>query len=110
MAFDALEVSLQLVAALRAPLEKFRSHDPKLADEARRALTSVALNTGEGRERIGRDRLHCFRIAAGSLSEVRTALRIAVAWGYLAPWTLRDPQHLADRLAAMRWKLARPRR
>jgi four helix bundle protein len=109
MAFDALEVSLQLVAALRAPLEKLRSHDPKLADEARRALTSVALNTGEGRERAGRDRLHCFRIAAGSLSEVRTAIRIALAWGYLDPKTLTHPQHLMDRLAAMLWKLVRPR-
>ena len=107
MAFDALEVSLHLVTALRAPLVRLRSHDRDLADQARRATTSVALNLSEGRLRSGKDRLHLFRIAAGSLAEARTALRIAEAWGYLDPAAMEQAKLLIDRLAAMLWRLTR---
>ena len=110
MAFDALEVSLHLVTALKAPLEKLRSHDRDLADQTRRAITGVALNLSEGRQRTGKDRLHLFRIAAGSLSEARTALRIAQAWGFLDRASLEQAYLLADRLAAMLWRLTRPAR
>ena len=110
MAFDALEVSLHLVTALKAPLAQLRSHDRDLADQARRATTSVALNLSEGRLRTGRDRLHLFRIASGSLSEARTALRIAQAWGYLEGTALEPVYLLADRLAAMLWRLSRSAR
>jgi four helix bundle protein len=110
MAFDALEVSLLLVTALRVPLAQLRSHDRDLADQARRATTSVALNISEGRQRSGKDRLHLFRVAAGSLSEVRTALRIAHAWGYLELSATHPSLVLLDRLAAMLWRLTRPNR
>ena len=107
MAFDALEVSLHLATTLRAPLDQLRSHDKDLADQARRAITSVALNISEGRERSGRDRLPLFRIASGSLSEARTALRIAQAWGYLDQTPIDSAYMLIDRLAAMLWRLTR---
>jgi len=81
MAFDALQIALQLAAALRGSLEAIRRHDRSLADQARRATSSVALNLSEGNRRTGRDRLHCFRIAAGSLDEARTSLDLALAWG-----------------------------
>ncbi len=78
MAFDALEVALQLASALRSSLEKLKQHDRNLADQARRATTSVALCLSEGRRRAGKDRLHLFRVADGSAAEVRTALQVAL--------------------------------
>ena len=91
MAFDALEVSIQLCAALRAPLERLRQHDRDLCDQARRA---------------GKDRLHLLRIAAGSAHELATALRLAHAWGYLDPASLGQPLALLDRVQAMLWRLS----
>src|SRR5262245_21203634 len=41
----------------------------------RAAAGSVPLNLAEGNLRLGADRLHPFRIAAGSAAELRTALR-----------------------------------
>ena len=46
-------------------------------------LASVLLNRGEGAERRGADRLHFYRIAAGSAAEVRSALDAAEALGFV---------------------------
>ena len=45
--------------------------------------TLGARNRGEGSRRVGRDRPNLYRIAAGSAEEVRVALWVARAWGYL---------------------------
>jgi four helix bundle protein len=105
MRFDAFEVSLHLVSTLRGPLDRLRSRDRNLADQARRAATSVPLNLSEGRRRVGKDRLHLFRVAAGSAAEVRTCLLVASAWGYLEPDTLSEALELCDRILAMTWRL-----
>src|SRR5437763_12577203 len=106
MAFQVLEVAIELAAALREPLLRLERHDRELSDQARRATTSVALCIGEGQRRQGRDRLHLFRVASGSAAEVKTALRLAVAWGYLDKDTLGNPLALLDRVGAMLWRLA----
>ena len=106
MAFDALDIAVALAAALREPLARLRQHDKDLADQARRAANGVALQIAEGRKRQGRDRLHLWRIAAGSAEELGTALRLAVAWGYLDPESLRVPRELLDRVLAMLWRLS----
>jgi len=107
--FHALEVALELVSALREPIAKLRQFDKDLADEVRRAAKSVALNVAEGGRRVGRDRPHAYSIAAGSADEVRTALRIALAFGYLDKADLAQPLALVDRELAMLWRLVRPR-
>lgn len=83
MAFDALEKALQLAATLRSPLERIKQYDKSLADQARRAATRIVLCLSEGRQRTGKDKLHLFRIAAGSAAEVKNALQLALAWGFL---------------------------
>jgi len=103
--FDALEVSLELVRSLRQPLSLIRGRNPQLFDQIRRAATSVALNLAEGRQRAGRARLNHWRIASGSLDEVRAALRVAQAWGELHPERCATALQLADRIAAMLWRL-----
>jgi four helix bundle protein len=105
--FDAFEVSLQLIGALRAPLAKLQSLDSDLANQLRRAASSVSLNLGEGRRRAGRDRSFHFRVAAGSAGEVRAALVVAQAWGHLEAPAVSEAQALVDRVLAMRWRLAR---
>ena len=71
----------------------------------RKALVSVPLNLSEGRRRTGKDRLHHWRIALGSLDETTTSLRVAEALGYLNALSLKEPLALLDRLAAMIWRL-----
>jgi four helix bundle protein len=109
MTFDAERVSMDLITALRGPLEMLERRNRALGDQARRAATSVALNLSEGRRRSGRDRTHFWRIAAGSAAELRTALAVARAWGWLGDDD-RPVDELLDRVLAMTWRLARPRR
>jgi four helix bundle protein len=65
----------------------------------------VPLNLAEGRRRVGKDRLHHFRIAAGSAAEVRVALLVARAWGDLEARDVEEALLLLDRLLAMLWRL-----
>ncbi len=81
--FQALELSIQAVRSLRQPLARIRSRDPDLHRQMRKALASVPLNLSEGRRRVGKDRLHHWRIALGSLDEARTSLRVPKSPSYV---------------------------
>lgn len=103
--FDALEVSLTVLEQL-APLEtKLRARRRSLADEVGRAAESIALNISEGRLRAGLDRADLFRRAAGSASELTTALRIARARGYITAAEHAAVDAALDRVRAMLWRL-----
>ncbi len=103
--FDALEVSLTVLEQL-APVEsKIRLKRKSLADEIGRAAESVALNVSEGRERAGLDRADLYRRAAGSASELTTALRIARARGFITAAEHANLELLLDRVRAMLWRL-----
>jgi four helix bundle protein len=84
MYFDAYNRSLDLLRTLAPLLDRLASTDAKLADQLRRASTSVTLNIAEGNRRRGKDRTNRFRIALGSAAEVGAALEAAVALAYLA--------------------------
>jgi four helix bundle protein len=107
--FHAYDVALELARALAGPLGRVRRHDRALGEQLRRAAASVVLCVGEGRRRAGRDATHLFRVAAGSLAEVRAALDVAVAWGWLDAGERAAVEPLCDREAAMLWRLAQPR-
>jgi four helix bundle protein len=103
--FDTLEMSLTVLEQL-APLEtKLRQRRKSLADEVGRAAESVALNVSEARHRAGLDRADLFRRAAGSASELTTALRIALARGYITPADFAAVDVVLDRVRAMLWRL-----
>ena len=103
--FDALEMSLTVMEQL-APIEsKVRMRRKSLADEIGRAAESVALNISEGRERAGLDRADLFRKAAGSASELTTALRIARARGIITASDFAAVDAPLDRVRAMLWRL-----
>jgi four helix bundle protein len=103
--FYAFDVSLDLIRSLKEPVAKIRRHDANLADQVRRAATSVALNLKEGSRRQGRDRLHLFRIAAGSANEVDGAPHVALAWDYVELADVSEALRHADRELGMLYAL-----
>jgi len=105
--FDALEISLETVTALQVPLAVIRAEDDDLFRQLRRAGRSVPLNIAEGSRRVGKDRKHHWRIAAGSADEVRIGLRVAVACGELDASVARQSMELLDRVIAMLWRMTR---
>ena len=103
--FQVLEVALQAIAALRPVVARIRQCDRDLGEQTRRALSSVALNIAEGNRSEGGNRLTRFSSAAGSTAEARTALRVAVAWGYVDAAAVDAADALLDRVAAMLHRL-----
>ncbi len=108
--FEAHEIAMQLITAIRPVVEAVAPRDKDLAGQLRRAATSAAANTAEGGRRAGGDRLHAFRVAAAEAAEALTHARIAVAWGYLDEAALADVRALEDRLQAVLWRLRHPGR
>ena len=107
--FDAYVVALELARSLREPLVKLRRSDGDLARQVKRASASVVLNVKEGNSRVGKDRLHMFRVAAGSAAEIEGALQYAVAIGELSEVTTSAALALADRQQAILYRLTNPR-
>ena len=105
MAFEAEEVAIQLIEALRPLVPRIKARDRALADQLTRAASSVALNIGEGNYSDPGNRRARFFTAAGSANEVRLALRIAVSWGVLAPADADAAHALIKRVLSMLWKL-----
>jgi four helix bundle protein len=107
--FIALEVAEQLVPLLRPLIEQISRKDPDLAVQNRKAGSSILLNICEGNRRVGKDRLHFFRIAAGSAGEIDGILVTANAWGYLARGASDEARRVCDRLLGLLWRLTNPR-
>ena len=105
MAFIAEELALELVKKVRLPVEAIQKRDRDLASQIRRAANSVVSNLSEGAQRVGQDRTHLYRVSAGSAAELRSALRVASAWGYVDEARLEEPLVLIRRVLAIVWKL-----
>jgi four helix bundle protein len=103
--FEALDVTLLAISGLRDVVGKIRRCDRDLGDQIRASLSSVALNLAEGSRSEGGNRLSRFSSAAGSNHETRAALRVAVAWGYVADADIAEGEALLDRVAAMLHRL-----
>ena len=102
--FEAFEVAIEIIGALKGVVMVIRQHDADLARQVVRAASSVAANVAEGNRRLGKDRLHMFRIAAGSADEVRAHLRVARAWGFIDRQA-EQALGLLDRELAMLYRL-----
>lgn len=105
--FIAYEVSLAVIRSLRVVLPEIERNDRDLADQIKRAASSVALNLAEGQRLTKGNKPKHYVIAHGSANEVRAALHTAIAWGWIGDAT----QQLAelDRLLALLWRLNHPR-
>ena len=105
MPFDVYDRSLELVGQLVAPAKALACRDRDLADQLRRAASSIALNIAEGRRRAGRDQTYHYRVAAGSAEETRACLQVAAAWGHVDEAAVAAPLATLDRVAAMLYRL-----
>lgn len=103
--FEAEDLAVKLIYAMRDVVADIERKNRDLGDQLRRAATSIARNLSEGRRRVGKDRFHCWRIAAGSAAETRTQLRVAAGWGYIDEEAARRPLEMLDRLLAICWRL-----
>ena len=103
--FVAFEVALQIIRSLRPVVGKVRMHSADLARQIERSASSVAGNLAEGNRRVGKDRAHHFRIAAGSADETRGHLRVAEAWGWVDQEEIAQALSLVDRELGLLWGL-----
>jgi four helix bundle protein len=106
MALHIYTVSIQLVRTLRPLITRIASNDPNLADQLRRALTSVPLNLSEGAYAQGRNARARFYTALASAAEVRACLEVAEALEYIERLDA-GVHDLLDRVIATLYRLSR---
>ena len=83
MALRIYSVAIETVRALRPLIERIKTRDSNLADQLRRAATSIPLNLHEGAYSQGGSSRARFYSALGSAAEVRACLDVAEALGYI---------------------------
>ena len=108
--FRTLQMSLDLIGDVKDLVTVIRRRSTDLARQLERASSSVALNIAEANRREGKDRSQRFRIAAGEAAEVRTALQVAQAWGYVKSSDVTDAFERIDGLLGMLWVLSHGRK
>ena len=106
MSLRIYDFVIELVRAVQPVIQQVGEKDPNLADQLRRALTSVPLNMSEGAYAHGRNTRARFHTALGSAAEVRACIEIAEALGYV---TAIDPvvHDGLDRVIATLYRLAK---
>jgi four helix bundle protein len=109
MGFKATDHAFEAVEHLPTVFQLLRGHDGELADQMKRAAWSMVLNLEEGTWKSGRDRINRYRIAAGSASEVRASLKLALALGYVDQERIKKPLASLDQVLAILWKICGPR-
>ena len=105
MQLEVTRLALETISLLRPLVPRIRRHDRSLAVQLVRAASSAALNLGEGEQSDPGTRRARYCNAAGSANETRTALALAVAWGYLSSAQAEPASRQLDRVVAMLWKL-----
>ncbi len=100
-ALEAAGIAISLVMRVPAPLKS-------LADQVIRSASSVPANLSEGHGRLGRDRMHHWRIAYGSAKEVDTHLQLLVQAGAIDSGRARTALRLFDETRALTWRLLHP--
>ena len=103
----AYKVSVQLVGSLRELVPVIERSNRDLADQVRRAASSVVLNLAEGQRSMKGNKRKHYAIAHGSANEVKAGLELASAWGWIEP--AEQPFAILDRLLALLWRLTHSR-
>ncbi len=109
MRMQVHELALSMIEALEPLMPLVQRRDRSLAMQLRSAASSVALNIAEAEySDPGNKRARLFT-AAGSANESRSAVRVAIAWGYLRPERATDVLTKLDHIVAVLWKLTHGR-
>ncbi len=94
--------SLDLVTLARQVIAKLPRGHGHLADQLRRASSSVVLNFAEGYDKGSlKEQRRCFRIARGSAQEVAAIFDVANRFGVIAPKHYASGQELTDHIVRM---------
>ncbi len=101
-ALEAAGIAISLVMRIPTPLKS-------LADQVIRSASSVPANLSEGHGRSGRDRMHHWRIAYGSATEVDTHLRLLANAGAIDCTQANTAIRLFDEVRALTWRLLNPK-
>lgn len=107
MPFQVEELSLEMISALVPVMPRIKQRDKDLADQLKRAASSVGSNAAEAAFSDPGNRRARLFTAAGSANETRHALRQAVAWEIIAAKDAAKALGLLERLIAMLWKMTR---
>jgi four helix bundle protein len=108
--FQALDKAIQAAGIAISVVRCVPVHLRPLADQVVRSASSVPANLAEGNGRVGRDRLHHFRIALGSAREVDTHLRLLLSGKSIDAHQAEEALQLFDDVRAMSWRLLNPTR
>jgi len=103
------ELSLGIVASVCALANRVQQHDKDLAQQMRRACTSVPLNMQEGLYSRGGSRVARFHDAMGSAKETMACLHVCVAAKYLAQLQVDTDLARIDQVVAGLYRLCHRR-
>jgi four helix bundle protein len=106
--FHLYTLAILLVQRLARYVQEIERHDPDLARQMRRALTSVPLNLAEGMNARGKNRVARYDTSLGSHNEVIACLDVGEALEYIA--VAPEDRDLAQRVRATLLRLVYPRR
>lgn len=104
----AFQVAIELVRELRPIVAELQKRDANLADQLRRAATSVVANLAEGQRRLKGNKQRAYEIAHGEAREVLGCLECAEAWGYIG--SCEAARSKLDRLLGLCWGLTHAKR
>jgi four helix bundle protein len=105
----ALALVMAILPRVKRIIDAIRAHDRNLADQIKRAITSVALNLGEADGSDPGNRRARLHTALGSLKETRRGLEIATAWTYVSASDVAPIERELDSATAMTWRRLHPR-
>ena len=102
-AITAAAQAISLAKRVPAPLKP-------IADQVIRSASSVPANLAEGHGRVGRDRVHHWRISYVSAKEMDAHLGLLCLSGAVPRGKAVNISHLFDEVRAMTWRLLHPKR
>jgi four helix bundle protein len=105
MAMLVHEKALSIIEALAPLMPLIQRQDRGLAVQLRSAASSVVLNIAESEYSDPGNRRARLFTAAGSTNESRSAVRVAIAWGYIRRERATEVLGLLDEVVAILWKL-----
>ena len=105
MAMQVHEMALSIVQALAPMMPLIQRHDRALAVQLRTAASSMVLNIAESEYSDPGNRRARLFTAAGSTNESRSAVRVAIAWGYIREEKATEILARFDAVMAVLWKL-----
>jgi four helix bundle protein len=105
MAMQVHELALSIVERLAPLMPLIQKRDRGLTIQLRNAASSMVLNIAESEHSDPGNRRARLFTAAGSANESRSAVRVAVAWGYIRRERATEILDRLDHVVAILWKL-----